>query len=142
MPIVVDTNVVVSQTISLTGAPAEILRRWREGQLELAVSEAILGEYARALSYERVRARHRKSAAEIAGIVAELREFAILVEPEETPAVIADDPDDDKFLWCADTAGAEFIVTRDEHLLRLRNYRGAQIASPAAFLAVLRSREG
>lgn len=89
-----------------------------------------------------MRARHRKSAAEIAGIVADLREFAILVEPEETPAVIEDDPDDDKFLWCADTVGAEFIVTRDEHLLRLRNYRGVQIVSPAAFLALLRSREG
>ena len=62
MLIVVDTNCVVSQAISPTGAPAEILRRWRAEELDLAVSEAILAE------------------------------------PAATPAIVEDDPDDDKFL--------------------------------------------
>lgn len=137
MLIVVDTNCVVSRAISSTGAPAEIVRRWRAGAFDLAVSDAILAEYERALTYERVRRRHGKSAEEVREIVAEFREFAVLVEPEETPAIIAADPDDDKFLWCADAAGAEIIVSRDDHLLTARTYHGARILSPAAFLSWL-----
>ena len=137
--IVIDTNGVVSRTISRTGAPGEILRLWRRGELELAVSEAILAEYERALSYERVRERHGRSAEGVRAVVAEFRELALVVEPRETPSVVEADPDDDKFLWCAEAAGAEFVVTRDEHLLGLREYDGLRIASPAAFLEFLRA---
>lgn len=142
MRTVIDTNGVVSSAISPTGAPAEILRRWRQEQLELAVSEAILAEYERALNYERVRIRHRRSPEEIRELVEEFREFALLVTPVETPAIIEADPDDDKFLWCADAAGAEFIVTRDEHLLRLGRYKAIRLLSPAAFLEFLRAEQG
>ncbi len=136
-PVVVDTNCVVSRAISLTGAAAEILRRWEAGEIDLAVSEAVLAEYERTLGYERVQRRHGKSLAEVREIVAGFREFAIVVEPRETPPIVADDPDDDKFLWCAAAAGASYIVTRDEHLLKLRVFRGIRILSPAAFLALL-----
>lgn len=135
--IVVDTNRVVSQAISRGGAPAELLRRWRAGVLDLAVSEAILAEYERALLYERVRRRHGRGVEEVREIVAEFREFALPVEPSETPPIVADDLDDDKFLWCAAAGGARYVVTRDEHLLRLRAYRGIRILTPAAFLALL-----
>ena len=140
--VVVDTKCVVSRAISSSGAAAEILRWWRAGKIDLAVSEAILAEYKRALGYGRVRRRHGKSVAEVRELVAEFREFAIVVEPAETPPIIAEDPDDDKFLWCAVTAGAQYIVTRDEHLLSLRVFAGIRILSPAAFLAVLDASPG
>ena len=139
MRAVIDTNGVVSSAISPAGSPAEVLRLWRNERFELAVSEAILAEYKRALNYERLRIRHGRNSEEIHEIVAEFREFAILVEPIETPAVIAADPDDDKCLWCADAAGAEFILSRDEHLLRLHHYKNIRIVTPAAFLAILRA---
>ncbi len=137
MRIVVDTNIIVSRTLSSLGAPAEILRLWWQERFELAVSEPILEEYERALGYERIRARHGLSGEAIRELVGGFREFAILVEPSEMPAVIEDDPDDDKFLWCADAVGAEFIVSRDAHLLRLRRYKAIEIVSPGAFLAFL-----
>ena len=136
---VVDTNLVVSKTISETGAAAEIIRSWRRDEFELVVATPILEEYQHALAYERVRGRHGLGDDEIRAVVAEIGEFAILVEARETPAVIADDPDDDKFLWCADAAGATCIISYDDHLLRLGRYKDIQILSPAAFLALLRS---
>ena len=51
--------------------------------------------------------------------------------------MIEDDPDDDKFLWCADAAGAASIASRDEHLLKLRRYEAIQMVSPGAFRAFL-----
>ncbi len=137
MRIVVDTNVVVSGAISAKGAPAEILRRWRQGQFELLVSEPMLAEYERALSYGRVRARHQMSQAEIHALVTQFRRFAILVEPLARLQVVTDDPDDDKFLECAVTGGAAYIVSGDPHLLAVKHYQGIQILSPAAFVAFL-----
>ena len=106
-------------------------------QLDLAVSEAILAECERALGYDRVSRRHGQGVEEVRQIVAKFREFAVLVEPVATPPIVGGDPDDDKFLWCAETAGAGFVVSRDEHLLKLRVYEGIRILTPAAFLAVL-----
>lgn len=37
-------------------------------------------------------------------------------------------------LECAQAAGADFIVTRDHDLLRLKSYDTAQIVSPRTFV--------
>lgn len=139
MRVVVDTNIVVSRSISAKGAPAEVLRRWRQEQFELLVSEPMLDEYERALGYERVRVRHQMSDDEIHEVVTQFRRFAILVEPTETLAVIEDDPDDNRVLECAVAGEAEYIVSGDAHLLTLKRYQGIQILSPAAFLTFLES---
>lgn len=139
MRVVVDTNIVVSRSISAKGVPAEILRQWRQERFELLVSDPMLAEYERALGYERVRVRHQMSDDEIHEVVTQFRRFAILVEPTETLVVIDDDPDDNRVLECAVAGGAEYIVSGDAHLLTLKRYREIQILSPATFLAFLDS---
>lgn len=141
MRVVVDTNLVVSRTLVARGIPAQILAAWRAERFELLVSEPILEEYRRVLGYPRLRARHRRSDAQIEEIIEEFREFAVLVEPTRAIAAIADDPDDDKFLECAVAGGADVIVSGDPHLLALGEYEGVPILRPAAFLALL-AREG
>lgn len=49
--------------------------------------------------------------------------------------VVADDPDDDKFVECALVADASLIVSGDHHLLELGEYEGIQILSAAEFVA-------
>jgi predicted nucleic acid-binding protein len=63
-----------------------------------------------------------------------LRREAMNVSPETVPAVIDDDPDDDVFLACALAGDAAFIVSGDDHLLSLGNYRNIEIVTPAGFL--------
>lgn len=137
MRVVVDTNIVVSSSISAKGAPAEILRRWQQERFELLVSDPMLAEYERALGYKRVQLRHRMTDGEIHELVAYFRRFATLVETTETLAVIEDDPDDNIVLECAVAGGAEYIVSGDAHLLTLKQYQGIQILSPATFIAFL-----
>jgi uncharacterized protein len=137
MRAVLDTNVFVSRFLSPRGVPAEIFQHWKAEVFELVVSEPILAEYVQVLGYEKVRSRHRMGEAEIADIISDLRRYAVLVEPKETPRVVKDDPDDDKFLSCAVVGGAEYIVSGDAHLLALRTYQDIQILSPRAFLLVL-----
>src|SRR5437868_12455182 len=54
---VVDVNVLISGVLSAKGASAEILRASRDGLFELMVSELLLAELKRALSYPKLRKR-------------------------------------------------------------------------------------
>lgn len=74
---------------------------------------------------------------EISQVVADFRSFAVLVEPGEPISVIADDPSDNMLIEAAVTGCCDYVVSGDPHLLRLGEYRGIQILTPAAFLAVL-----
>jgi predicted nucleic acid-binding protein len=48
--------------------------------------------------------------------------------------VVKQDPDDNRILECAVSAGSQFIVTGDKHLLRLRTYDGMRIITVSDFL--------
>jgi len=55
------------------------------------------------------------------------------------PAV-SRDPQDDKFLACVRSAGADYLVTEDKDLLVLEEYEGTRICQPAEFIALLEAR--
>jgi hypothetical protein len=122
MRIVIDNNVVVSRFLSSKGTPAQIFEKWRVESFEFLVSEPILSEYQKALSYKHVQTRHHMTNEEIAETIRDFRKFAILVNPAEKLEVIKEEPDDNKFLEVAEAGGAEYIVSGDEHLLKLREY--------------------
>lgn len=134
MRVVLDTNIIVSRYLTPHGRVARIVDLWEQGALDLLTSEVILREYVRVLNYPRLRPVHRLADAQLVEIEESFREFTELVEPDETPAVVEDDPDDDHFLACADYGGADCLVTGDPHLLKLGSYKGIPILSPADFL--------
>jgi putative PIN family toxin of toxin-antitoxin system len=137
MRVVIDTNVVVSRLLSSLGNPARIFALWRQDVFELLASEPIFAEYRRVLAYDHVRARHRLSDTQLDQFITDFRQFVVLVEPNETITAIKDDPSDDKFLECAVAGSADYIVSGDRHLLSLQQFRGIQILTPAAFLALI-----
>ncbi len=142
MRVVLDTNVIVSGSISPQGAPGRILAAWEAQTFDLIVSSALLREYRRALGYEKVRSRHRKDAAELDELIRRYRHFGFLIEPQERLSVVAGDPDDDRVLECAVAGEASHIVTGDPHLLGLESYREIPILTPRAFINLLESDEG
>lgn len=137
MRVVLDTNVVLSRYLTPSGTTAEIYDRWRIGEFELLISEEIVAEIERVFAYDRLIAVHHLTAPVIAEAVAEIRQYAIVVRDPAPVSVIKDDPDDDKFLACALTGGAEIIVSRDKHLLSLQRFRGIEILTPRSFLTLL-----
>ena len=44
------------------------------------------------------------------------------------------DPDDDRILECAVTAGSDYILSYDKDLLRLKEYAGIKIVTASDFL--------
>lgn len=129
---VVDTNVLISG-LFWKGPPFEILKALQDGRFTLALSPAILLEYQRVI--EELLTKRQSE------LVAPTLEFiqsrSVMVTPVVFATTVCDDPDDDKFLEAAVAADASHLVTGDQALLRLKNYRGVEISRPAKFLMLL-----
>ena len=129
MKVVLDTNVIISG-IFFSGPPAKILTAWADGGFELVPSVEILSEYRQVA--ERL---HKKySSIDINSILDLVTRETRIVEPVPVPVSACDDPDDLKFLACALTGGAAFVVTGDRALLDASGFRGLQIVTPREFL--------
>ena len=51
---------------------------------------------------------------------------------------LSSDPDDDKFIDCAVSGSADFIVSGDDHLLDLKSVLNVTILKPNSFLELLK----
>ena len=59
------------------------------------------------------------------------------VSPSESVNVVSDPPDN-RILECAQTAGSEFIITGDQHLLRLGKFGGVWIVRHRSIFSMVR----
>lgn len=137
--LVVDSNVVISSILSPEGPPARVLEAVRTGAVELAVSSAILGEYARALAYPRLVRRHGLSPEAQSAEIQLLRQLGVEVEPRDVPRVVPEDANDDMFVAAALEGRADYLVTGDQPLLRAAQTAGIHAVTPREFLTILES---
>lgn len=131
--VVLDTNQLISGALWPSGPAGFILEKWREGGLELVVSQPIIEELERVLL---TRFEKGHEAFHYLSKVFTLK--ARLVSPTEKIGVIEEDPSDNMFLEAAVEAGAGLIVSRDWHLLKLGEFRGIQIITAEKMAALLR----
>ncbi len=123
--VVFDTNVFVS-ALGWRGASHEIFNRCIKGNLKLFISIEIFDEIKRVLNYPKFRFHQ----AEIDEFLEQILEVGRLVETEVKVQIIKDDPSDNKFLECALAAKADYIISRDSHLLKILEFAGIKISSP------------
>jgi putative PIN family toxin of toxin-antitoxin system len=132
---VFDTNVFLRALINPHSRCGLLLDEFAD-DYELVLSPAIIREVMEVLHRPRLRAEFPQIAQlDMARIIA-LFEQAHVVEPRDVPS-ISRDPQDDKFLACARSAGAEYLVTEDKDLLVLEEYQGTRICQPTEFIALL-----
>lgn len=135
---VVDTNVFVSALLSPTGAPAQVLRAWRERRFLLLTSADIIAEIAETLRRFIGRSPYAVTPDDVDGIVALLKNDALDIpgEADVSDAGIPD-PDDLVFLACALGGEADVIVSGDKHLKSLDRYHGIPILTAREFIEQL-----
>jgi hypothetical protein len=135
---VLDANDLTSAFIQPKGPSGRILTRFvGEAAFELVLSVPILDELRRILEYPRIRKRLRTPDDEIQARVASLGVLADVVDPRIRLQVVAEDPDDDKYLEAALEGRAGFLVSGDRHLLDIKEHQSVQILTPRAFLTLL-----
>ena len=128
--VTLDTNEFVSALIG--GAKALFLLHMAlDCELEIAISEPIIADTICVLRekfdwppYDLLAARQR------------LERIGLIVNPKETLGVTEDEPDN-RILECAAESDAEYIITEDNDLLRLKHYGKAQIVTSAEMLRIL-----
>jgi len=77
---------------------------------------------------------------QVDGAIRGLSAFAEHVEPKQRIDVVKQDPTDNRILECAAASGSEYLVSGDKHLLKVGQYRGVKIVTPADFIEVMTER--
>ena len=141
MKAVLDVGMYVSATIRADGHPAQVLNAWHNDEFELYTSLAILEDLRRVLGYPRIRKYHGWTDDEIDLFVRSLSIAAHLTPGEMEISIVKDDPTDDKIFACAKEAGADYIVSSDEHLTKIGRYEEISIVTPRQFLETLEEKK-
>lgn len=115
MRAVVDTNVWISAVLNPAGAPAAVRTALRQRRFTLVSSEPLLAELATVLARPRFARRYGITPADIAVLVALLRERAEVVSVSGA-LHLCRDPDDDMVIETALNGRADALVTRDDDL--------------------------
>lgn len=106
MRVVLDTNVLLSACLKPDGLEAQVVNMVLGGLVTACVTDHVLAEYEDVLSrpkFESVRPR-------AAAVLAEFAAKALRV-PGGDPLSIAADEDDNRFLECAASASASYLIT-------------------------------
>ncbi|MDH4137414.1 MAG: putative toxin-antitoxin system toxin component, PIN family [Anaerolineae bacterium] len=135
---VLDTNVFLRALINPHSRCGRLLDEFAD-DYALVLSPAIVREVLEVLHQPRLRAKFPQIAQLDMARIIGLFEQAQVVEPQNV-TLLSRDPQDDKILACARSAGAEYLVTEDKDLLVLEEYEGTKICQPAEFIALLEAR--
>jgi len=135
--VVLDTNIIISATILKEGHSAQVLDLWREEKIELAFSIPILEEMEKVLTRPRIINQQWMTQGDIRALIEGFRKSGVFTRGRLDLEVVREDPEDDKFIICALEAGAEYIVSGDTHLLKLREYQGIRVVPPRKFLMLM-----
>ena len=126
--ITLDSNIYVS-ALNFGGKPLQVLELARVGQIENAISNAIITEISRIL-YTKL----NWEAKDITDAVEQILGFSNYVHADYTLDVVPSDPDDNRVIECAVKAKSHTIVTGDTDLLVLGKFAGIKIQNPSDFL--------
>lgn len=126
-----DTNIYIS-ALEFGGQPLQVLAAARRGAIRSDISNPLLNEIDRVLGNKFAWSEDMRQR-----LARQLSRFTSLVHPTRTVNAIPEDPDDNRVLECAITAGSRYIVTGDAALLRLAEYEGIRIIRVADFMRLI-----
>ncbi|MGD0694850.1 MAG: putative toxin-antitoxin system toxin component, PIN family [Terriglobia bacterium] len=128
-----DSNIYIS-ALHFGGPPDKFLDLARTGIIHLTISDDILAEVTRVL-----RDKFGWSQEALSMAQARIADFTVRVAPAQKLDAVREDPADNRILECAVEGKSEYLVTRDNHLLKLKRFGGAEMIKVADFLDVVRA---
>lgn len=130
--VVLDTNILVSALL-FGGRLSRIVDLWLERKIIPLITRETFEEFQSVLTYPKFSLTEE----EIKMVIEEyILPFFEVVDPEESVTDVCSDPEDNKFLTCALSGRAEYIITGDKTLCNLREYKGIKIINAKEFLKI------
>jgi putative PIN family toxin of toxin-antitoxin system len=133
MLVVVDTGVLISGVL-WTGLPHRLIELAEAGDITICVSGDILQEFREVLSRSKFTGKIQDRLTTVEEIMQGVLRLAALYPAPPLVRVVQADPDDDKFIACALTAGAQYLISGDSDLLDLEEHDGVSIVTVREFL--------
>jgi putative PIN family toxin of toxin-antitoxin system len=134
--VLIDTNVMMV-ALSVRSNLHWLYKRFINGDFSLVISNEILLEYEEQISY-----RYDESAVvEFLLIISEASNV-IHQEPFYKWNLIASDPDDNKFVDCAVSSAADYLITHDKHfdVLRQIDFPAVNVVNAFEFENILKGK--
>jgi putative PIN family toxin of toxin-antitoxin system len=128
---VFDTNIYISAFVIPGGNAEKAYIHSLDGDFELCTSVAILTELAGKLEEKFGWDKRR-----IVQLITYISNVATVLKTTPWLKTLSDDPDN-RILECALKAKADFLVSGDKHLLKLKRYENCEIIKLSAFLRIL-----
>ncbi len=100
------------------------------------MSKELLDEYDETIRKEEIVEKIEDKNLIINKIIKRVIEDAIIISPEKKFDIIKEDSDDNRILECAVEGRADYIITQDNHLLKLGEFEGIRIITPSEFLDI------
>lgn len=129
--LVLDTNIILSAIGWSKGKPRKILNKCIDGELIPIISKDILDEVKTVLKRPKFDFIKKDEREEFLSL---FLQYSEMVEPRKIIEVIKEDPADDRIIDCALEGNVDYIITGDNHLLKLKEYKNIKILTPANFL--------
>ena len=135
LTVVFDTNILFSAT-GWRGNPFQCVERARAGAVNAVTCPELIEELA-----EKLDIKLKFSPEQTTETLADYLSFHRVVSIPKVLDAVPRDAEDNAVLECALESGASHIVTGDDDLLVLREFRGIQIVRASEFLKILAERK-
>src|SRR3989344_630847 len=132
MRITLDTNSLISATFWFWDSN-KIIEKVENRELVLVLSLDIIKEFSRVLNYEEIQEKIKDKNLEMKYSVEKIISLSEMIEPKERLNIIQEDFSDNKILECAYEGKADYIITKDNHLLKLKEFKNIKIVTPEEF---------
>ncbi len=136
MKVVLDTNVFVSGTF-WKGDSAKIINLIDSKELTLILSDDLIEEYNNVIIRDEILDKIQNKQLILNKSVQKIIQDSLVVFPLTKFDIIKEDPDDNKVIECAVEGNADYIITNDNHLLKLKEFQGIKILTPEEFLQII-----
>lgn len=133
MKVVLDTNVLLAGLATHGLCESLVTLAFRDHTVVL--SEHILSELAKHYV-----GKFKATSEQTIQVVDVLRTQCEIIQPTLVPDKACDDPDDLPILGTAEACEADYLVTGDQGLLEIGNYKGILIVSPRVFYEIIRDK--
>lgn len=130
--VILDTNILIS-ALGWKGNPRAIFNKVINGKIELIISFKQIGELLRVMEYPKFKfSKEQKDR-----FLSILLEVSTLVTTTSKLDIIKEDPDDNLILEPANEMKIDYIISGDEHLLKLKEFKGTKIVTAKQFLQLV-----
>ena len=129
--VVLGTNILIS-ALGWEGNPRAIFKKAIDKEFELILSSKQLEELLRVLNYPKFKFTDEQKER----FLSILLSMAALVKTKSEIDIIKEDPDDNIILEPANEMKISYIISGNEHLLKLKEFKDAKIVTAKKFLDI------